>query len=139
MADIDESRGNGEGDEREHPETAYEKWARELMRSRERANLVCAMAHPVRRCVLRALGESEESHSPTWLAKTLDIPLSTTAYHVTILRKFGAIELADEQAARGAVEHFYTTTIEDDPPIEALLEETREADESDDEAQGGDA
>jgi len=31
--------------------------------------------------------------------------------------------------ARGAVEHLYESTIEDDPPIETLLAETKEFDE----------
>ena len=54
----------------------------------------------MRRHILRTLSESGESHSPTWLADTLHLPLSTAAYHVTILRKFGAVEPAGEKGAR---------------------------------------
>lgn len=107
---------------------------RRLEVSRERAKLVWAIAHPLRRRILRTLADSGESHSPTWLADTLGLPLSTTAYHMTILRKFGAIELADEQMARGVVEHFYLPKAEDDPPIESLLEDTREIDDEDTES-----
>ncbi len=100
--------------------------------SEERANLIWAIAHPVRRRVLRELAKQSEPCSPIQLSRAFDRPLSAVAYHVNILRKFGAIRLTDEQMARGAVEHFYETTIEEDPPIEALLEETRSADEEDD-------
>jgi DNA-binding transcriptional ArsR family regulator len=63
----------------------------------ERAKLSWAIAHPVRRRVLRTLADSGETHSSTWLAHTLDLPIGTTAYHVTILRKFGAVELAQPE------------------------------------------
>lgn len=101
---------------------------RRLEKGRRRANLIWAIAHRLRREILRAITDSGEPCSPTQLAGKLELPLSTAAYHVTILRRFEAVELADEQMARGAVEHFYVSTIKDDPPIEALLEETRDAD-----------
>jgi DNA-binding transcriptional ArsR family regulator len=100
--------------------------------SESRANLIWAIAHPVRRRVLRALTDLGEPGSPVQMARRFELPVSAVAYHVTILRRFGALELVEEQMARGAVEHFYSSTIEDDPPIEALLEETRLADEGDD-------
>jgi DNA-binding transcriptional ArsR family regulator len=129
---ADKGKGSGENgkrkSKRKKPKDARQ---RKLEASRERAKLIWAIAHPLRRRILRTLAESKESHSPTWLADTLNLPLSTTAYHVTILRKFGAVELADEQMARGAVEHFYLPTVEDDPPIESLLEETRDVDDED--------
>ena len=101
---------------------------RRLEKGRRRANLIWAIAHRLRREILREITSSGQACSPTWLADALDLPLSTAAYHVTILRRFEAVELADEQMARGAVEHFYVSTIKNDPPIEALLEETRESD-----------
>jgi DNA-binding transcriptional ArsR family regulator len=82
--------------------------------SRERAKLAWAIAHPLRRRILRTLADSGESHSPTWLADALDVPLGTSAYHLTILRKFDAVELADEQMARGAVKRFYLPKVEDE-------------------------
>ena len=45
------------------------------------------------------------------------------------MSSFEALEPTGEQQVRGAIEHFYASTVEDDPPIETLLEETREADE----------
>lgn len=98
-------------------------------RSEERANLIWAIAHPVRRRILRALSKSKDPRSPMQLSRSFELPLSAVAYHVNILRKFGGVKLTDERMARGAVEHFYETTIDEDPPIEALLDETRLADE----------
>jgi DNA-binding transcriptional ArsR family regulator len=93
--------------------------------SRERAKLAWAITHPLRRRILRALADSGESRSPTWLATALGLPLGTTVYHLTILPKFGAVELADEQIARGPVERFYLPRVEDDPPVETSFGETR--------------
>jgi DNA-binding transcriptional ArsR family regulator len=96
-----------------------------------RANMIWAIAHPLRRRILRVLANRERPRSPMQMSREFGVPVSAVAYHVTILRNLDAVELADEQMARGAVEHFYETTIEDDPPIEALLEETRPVDEED--------
>jgi len=98
-------------------------------KSEERAKLTWAIAHRMRRQILRTLAESDGPRSPMQISRELGAGVSPIAYHVTILRRFGAIELAEEQMARGAVEHFYASKIEDDPPIEALLAETRLADE----------
>lgn len=100
-----------------------------LERSETRAKLTWAIAHRVRRQILRVLAASEGPRSPMQISRELGAGVSPIAYHVTILRRFGAIELAEEKMARGAVEHFYASKITDDPPIEALLEETRLADE----------
>ena len=97
--------------------------------SEVRAKLTWAIAHRVRRQILRMLADSDGPRSPMQISRELGAGVSPIAYHVTILRRFGAIELAEEQMARGAVEHFYASKIEDDPPIEALLEETRLADD----------
>jgi len=99
--------------------------------SQTRAKLTWAIAHRVRRRILRTLAESEGPRSPMQIAREFGVGVSPIAYHVSILRRFGAIELAEEKMARGAVEHFYASKIEDDAPIEALLEETRLADEED--------
>ncbi len=94
-----------------------------------RANLINAIAHPLRRRILRVLGDRREQSSPAKMAKEFDLHVGTVGYHVRVLEELGAIRLTDEGMVRGAVEHFYETTIEDDPPIETLLEETREVDD----------
>lgn len=94
-----------------------------------RANLIDAIAHPLRRRILRFLADRREQSSPARIGKEFHLHVGTIGYHVRVLHELGAVELTDEGMVRGAVEHFYSTTIKDDPPIETLLEETREVDD----------
>lgn len=96
---------------------------------RSRADLIDAIAHPLRRRILRFLADRREQSSPARIAKEFDLHVGMVGYHVRVLQKLGAVELTDEGMVRGAVEHFYSTTVSDDPPIETLLEETREVDD----------
>jgi DNA-binding transcriptional ArsR family regulator len=134
MADADEGQEPGEPDKkkRRRKRKASKKSdakRRRAERAQQRANLIWAIAHPLRRRVLRTLVDSGEARSPMEMARSFDLPVSALAYHVKILLNLGAVELTDEQTARGAIEHFYDSTIEDDPPIETLLEETRDEDD----------
>jgi DNA-binding transcriptional ArsR family regulator len=96
---------------------------------RRRANLINAISHPLRRRILRFLADRGEQSSPTKIGKEFHLHVGMIGYHVRVLQELGAVELSDEAMVRGAVEHFYETTIDDDPPIETLLEETREVDD----------
>ena len=122
MAEADKGRGKRSKKEREAARKRSEAGKR-------RANLISAVDHPVRRCFLRTLHDTSERRSPSEIASERRLPLSTAAYHARVLKGFGALRPAGEQMVRGAVEHFYLSAIENDPPIEALLEETREFDE----------
>lgn len=102
---------------------------REQPDGQDRVDLISAIDHPVRRRILRRLHDCRKPRSPSRLGRELDEHLGTAAYHVRVLESFGAVEQTGEQQVRGAIERFYASTIEDDPPIETLLEETREADE----------
>lgn len=97
--------------------------------ARPRGDMLLAIAHPLRRRILRRLGEGDEPTSPIQLADDLEGPLGKIAYHVRVLWRLGVLSAAGEQQVRGAVEHFYLSTIENDPPIETLLDETRKEDE----------
>ncbi|MET0305511.1 MAG: helix-turn-helix domain-containing protein [Solirubrobacterales bacterium] len=97
--------------------------------NKPRGDMLLAIAHPLRRQILRKLGEREEPASPIQLADELEGPLGKIAYHVRILCRLGAVSPAGEQQVRGAIEHFYASTVKDDPPIETLLEETKKEDE----------
>jgi DNA-binding transcriptional ArsR family regulator len=97
--------------------------------SGRRAKLISAIGAPLRRRILRLLRDLDEPRSPSEISRELGLPLGTGAYHVRVLERIGTVEKTDEQQVRGAVESLFVSTIEDDPPIEALLEETREADE----------
>ena len=97
--------------------------------SARRGQILVALAHPERRRILRVLLDCGERRSPAEVARELECPSGRIAYHVRVLLRLGAVELVGKGQVRGAVEHFYETTIEDDPPVEALLEETRAEDE----------
>ncbi len=126
----DERAGEGEaGDGKARKPEDY--WRRKRSAGQRRAMLIKAIAHFVRRRILRKLAEEGAPLSPIQLSKALRMPLATIIYHSTVLRTCGALEPAGERQVRGAVEHFYETRISNDQPIEALLEETREADEED--------
>jgi DNA-binding transcriptional ArsR family regulator len=96
---------------------------------RRRASLIVAISHPLRRQILRMIHDRGEVVSPAKIARELHLPIGTVSYHARVLWRLGAVEPAGEQQVRGAVEHFYDSTIEHDPPIETLLEETREVDD----------
>src|SRR4051794_20127948 len=70
---------------------------------------VKAMSHPLRVRILAMLGE--RTASPNQLAKWLEQPLGTVAYHVRTLERLGLIELANETRVRGAVEHHYKARV----------------------------
>lgn len=93
------------------------------------ANLIVAIGHPVRRRVLRLMTGAEEPSSPARVCEPLEISVSMAGYHVRVLNRLGAVRPDGERTVRGALEHLYVPTIEDVPPIEALLEQTRAFDE----------
>ncbi len=83
----------------------------------------------MRRRILRLLAARGEQSSPARIAKEFELHVGMVGYHIRVLEELGAVELTGEGMVRGAVEHFYKTTVNDDPPIETLLEETREVDD----------
>lgn len=94
-----------------------------------RADMIKAIDHPLRRQILRLFAERDEPLSAVQVAEGLDISLSKTAHHVRLLARLRALVLARKKQVRGAVQRFYRSAIEDDPPVETLLDETREADD----------
>lgn len=73
--------------------------------------LAKALSHPLRRRVLDEFIQRSEA-SPNEVAKQLELPLSTTSYHVQILRELGCIELVRTAQRRGAVEHYYRSSLD---------------------------
>jgi DNA-binding transcriptional ArsR family regulator len=69
---------------------------------------VRAISHPLRIRLLAIL--DEQTASPVLLAKALQQPLSTVAYHVRLLYDLGLVELVSTRQRRGATEHYYRTT-----------------------------
>lgn len=72
--------------------------------------LLDALKHPLRRRLLRRYLESTEKLSPRELADLESESLSLVSYHVRVLDKLGAIEIADSKQVRGALQHFYLPT-----------------------------
>lgn len=72
--------------------------------------LLDALRHPLRRALLHRYVVAEEPASPKYLANSMRQPLSGVSYHVRELAKLGALEIAEEEQRRGAVEHFYVAT-----------------------------
>jgi DNA-binding transcriptional ArsR family regulator len=108
-----------------------ERRRRERRRKGNRqVQLIRALDHDLRRAILRTLNESKEPMSPNKIAKGLHRQLTNVSYHVGVLRQLGAVTEVAQGPVRGALEHFYSPTIEGNTPILTLLEETREADEA---------
>ena len=75
-------------------------------------NLFVALAHPLRRRILRHMIEVAGEISPRELAEALDQPLSRLSYHVTVLARCRAIELAGTAPVRGSTQHFYRAAVD---------------------------
>jgi DNA-binding transcriptional ArsR family regulator len=71
-------------------------------------DLARILAHPLRMRILRIL--NERVASPVEIARQLEQPLNTVAYHVRALLKANCIELVRRKQRRGAMEHFYRAT-----------------------------
>jgi DNA-binding transcriptional ArsR family regulator len=88
-----------------------------------------ALGHRVRRCLLRDLIKSKEPLSRAGLVQQTEHPLSTVAYHLSVLRSCGTVNLVDESQVRGGAEHLYEATIDDDSTARRILDETEQEDE----------
>jgi len=118
----------------EEARRAREARRREMSDGRRRVLMVMAIAHPLRRRMLRMIVKHGEPLSPVQMAKELGLPVGTITYHARVLWHFEAVEPIREPQVCGAAEHLYEVTIENDRPIETLLDETREADDGGTEA-----
>jgi DNA-binding transcriptional ArsR family regulator len=93
------------------------------------ADCIKAINAPERRRILRILHNVGEARSPNELAKDFEVSVGHVSYHVKVLRDCRAIALTDTQPRRGAVEHFYASTVMDNELVVKLLEATRADDE----------
>jgi hypothetical protein len=96
---------------------------------RRRMSLVWAVAHPLRHRILHLIVDGGKPMSPAQIAKAFGRPVGIVVYHANVLRKFEVVEPAGERPAGGTVEQLYDSTVEDNPEIEALLDEAEEVDE----------
>lgn len=70
-------------------------------------DLFAALAHPLRRGILKSMLEDGRQASATDLASKLDMPLSNVSYHVRILEEIGATVETGNRRVRGAFQRFY--------------------------------
>jgi DNA-binding transcriptional ArsR family regulator len=74
-------------------------------------SLFVALAHPLRRRILRHMVEVAGEISPREIAEALNQPLSRLSYHVTVLVRCRAIELVGTAPVRGSTQHFYRAVV----------------------------
>lgn len=66
-------------------------WSSRARRRKQRV-LAKAVAHPVRRRMLRAIDDEGAPLSPARLAKDFDLPLGLAVYHADVLQRCGVVE-----------------------------------------------
>jgi DNA-binding transcriptional ArsR family regulator len=74
-------------------------------------DLFTALAHPLRRQILRKMLGAGGETSPRELAAGLDEPLSALSYHVRVLAECGTIKLVRTKQIRGSTQHFYRPAV----------------------------
>jgi DNA-binding transcriptional ArsR family regulator len=79
----------------------------------DESKLLAALSNPLRRQILRRM-RGEEMISPLQLAEEFDLPLTNMAYHVRVLANCGAVTIVRMKPVRGAIKHYYRSTLE--PP-----------------------
>lgn len=93
------------------------------------ADCIKAISSPQRRRILRALHDAGEARSPNELSKAFEVSVGHVSYHVKVLKECDALALTDTQPRRGAVEHYYASTLMENELVVKLLEATRADDE----------
>jgi DNA-binding transcriptional ArsR family regulator len=91
--------------------------------SQDEEDLWRAIAHPLRRALLKLCLEAQSPISPKRLSELTDHSLSNVSYHVRVLVDCGAVEVAGKQPVRGSTQHFYDVTalVRTTPWIRAAL------------------
>jgi DNA-binding transcriptional ArsR family regulator len=99
--------------------------SRERQRDEAIGSIMDGVRHPLRRRIMAEFAKDRPraiQHdtagapwrrtklSPNELAKALDAPLGTVAYHVRMLEDRGLLVLAGTEPRRGAMEHYYRLT-----------------------------
>lgn len=93
------------------------------------ADCIKALGTLQRRRILRILQEAGEARSPNEIAEAFGVPVGYFSYHVKVLKECSALALTDTRQMRGAVEHFYASTVMENELVVKFLEATRADDE----------
>lgn len=84
---------------------------RKQVQRRREMSLLAALSNDVRLDLMRRLRDEKDAISPTQLAQEFGKPLSTVAYHLRILFAAGALSLVKTEPRRGAIKHFYKSSV----------------------------
>lgn len=84
-----------------------------MIRESEDDMLLLALAHAMRRAILRAMPD-DALVSPSELAPKLEDTVSNVSYHFRMLARGSAVELVEERQVRGATQHFYRKSLKRD-------------------------
>ncbi len=93
-------------------------------------DLTHALNHEVRRDILRLLHSSAGSCSSGDMAAKLNQTPARVGYHIRVLRRHGAIALAEVEPVRNSIKHFYASKVEAHPVVLGFLEKTKKADKA---------
>jgi DNA-binding transcriptional ArsR family regulator len=92
--------------------------------------LINAVNHPIRRFVLRVLGDSPMSPKEVFDMLSYSTGLSAVSYHVRVLGKQQVLECTRTGQVRGSIQHFYVSKVLDSELLQGVLEEAREFDDA---------
>lgn len=96
------------------------------------APLLHALNHSIRRRILRLLEARGRGGklSPVEAADSLDLSLTTVAYHFRVLVANDAIEEVDRRQVRGTIQHFFqpAPALEEADWVRGVLADTARAD-----------
>ncbi len=73
-------------------------------------DLLRALGNPLRRQILRRMRDADMV-SPLQMSQEFGLPISTVAYHVRVLAQCEAVTLVRVKSVRGAIKHFYRSTL----------------------------
>jgi len=79
-------------------------------------DLFAALAHPLRRRILRAMMNDQEHAiaTPLKLSTSFDEEINHVSYHVRMLRDCAALKLVKVVRIRGADQHYYRCSLKAD-------------------------
>lgn len=88
--------------------------------------------HVIRRRILRAIHVANQPMSSTQLCAEdgalSGVSLSTVAYHMKVLTRYGLVSEDHATMRRGTLEHFFASEVSGDPPVLSVLAQTEELD-----------
>jgi DNA-binding transcriptional ArsR family regulator len=87
--------------------------------------LLCALHHPVRRQVLRALHEETSPLSASAMSRSrISVGLPRLSFHARVLCEMGVIECVATRDTRGSTERLYASLVAENELVGTILRNT---------------